>query len=70
MAVTMSNDQSGSIRMFMGKAFAGKDFSDAMQFCPETVTIDEEGWGTFPCEAKRVSIWVRQEAFEQLITTD
>ena len=70
MAVTMSNDQSGSIRMFMGKAYAGKDFSDAMQFCPETVTIDEEGWGIFPCEAQRVSIWVRQEAFEQLITTD
>ena len=69
-AVTMSNDQSGSVRMNMGKSFSGMTFSDALESSAEKVTIDKDGWGDFPCEAKRVSVWVLQDAFENLVVSD
>ena len=53
-------------KMFMGKEFAEKTFSDVLGNCPENVVIDKRGWGKFPCEARRTSVWVRTEAFEDL----
>ncbi len=70
MAVVMSNDGGGVIHMCVGKKFAGRTFSDVLGHCTENVTIDEEGWGDFRCEAKKVSIWVQPAAFEDLIVNE
>ena len=66
LAVTLSNGEGGMKKMFMGKEFAEKTFSDVLGNCPENVVIDKRGWGKFPCEARRTSVWVRTEAFEDL----
>ena len=70
LAVVLSNDEGGSVRMFMGKKFAGVSFSDVLGSCPESVVIDADGWGEFRCESKRVSIWAGPEAFENLIVNE
>ena len=45
----------------------GKKFADALQFCSEEVTVDEDGWADFRCEGGHVSIWVMPKAFENLV---
>ncbi len=56
--------------MCMGPEFAGKTFSDVLGNCTENVTVDEEGWGDFRCEARRVSVWVLPDAFEDLVVNE
>ena len=56
--------------MFMGEKYAGEVFSDVLGNCADTATVDEDGWADFTCEPKRVSIWVRQEAFENLVINE
>ena len=70
LAVMLSNGEGGRKHMFMGKKFSGKTFADVFQTCTENVTIDEEGWGDFNCDAGRASIWVTPEAFEKLVVNE
>lgn len=70
LAVVMSNAEGGVKRLFMGERFAGEEFHDALGKCPETVTVDEDGWGEFRTEGGSVSIWVRAAAFEELIVNE
>ncbi|MBQ6518400.1 MAG: alpha-amylase [Anaerolineaceae bacterium] len=70
LAVTLSNGDAGIKKMCMGKDFAGMTFADVLGNCTEPVTIDKRGWGKFGCEAGRVSVWVRPEAFEKLVISD
>ena len=69
-AVLSNGDEGGSLHMFMGEKFAGSVFSDVLGNCAETVTVDKDGWADFRCEPKRVSIWVTQEAFENLVVNE
>jgi alpha-amylase len=43
--------------MEMGKRHAGRTFVDALGFRSESVTVDENGWGEFYCNATSVSVW-------------
>ena len=70
LAAVLSNNGGGSIRMFMGKAFAGRVFNDVLGTCTENTVIDEEGWGEFRCEAGSVSVWLAPAAFEDLIVNE
>ena len=70
LAAVLSDAGPGTIRMEMGKAFAGETFYDTLASCPEPVTIDEEGFGEFSCEGGSVSVWVRQAAFEDVTVND
>ncbi|MBO6215411.1 MAG: DUF1939 domain-containing protein, partial [Lachnospiraceae bacterium] len=65
-AVLLSNGEGGSKRMYMGSAFAGQKFYDAMGECTEPITLDSEGWGTFYCSGGSVSVWITQTAFEDI----
>jgi alpha-amylase len=44
--------------MEMGPAQAGKVFVDALGYKPEEVTVGEDGWADFSCQAGSVSVWV------------
>ncbi len=70
LAVVLSNEAGGTKRMRMGAQFAGEQFFDALGKCPETVTIDDEGYGEFRTEGGSVSIWVRARAFEELVVNE
>ena len=56
-AVLISNDQATSKSMFVGPEWAGREFSDYLGNCSQTVIIDDQGWGEFPVEEKSVSVW-------------
>ena len=70
LAVVMSNTEGGSLRMEMGSRYAGEEFYDALGNCPEPVLIDEEGFGDFRTEGGNVAVWLRKNAFENLIVNE
>ena len=70
LAVVMSNAEGGSLRMEMGKQYSGEEFFDAIGNCQEPVLIDEEGFGEFRTEGGNVAVWLRKNAFENLIVNE
>lgn len=58
LAVLMSTGDEGYKAMEMGKKFAGKTFIDALGHREGELTIDENGWAEFHCNAGSVSVWV------------
>ena len=70
MAVVLSNAEGGKLRMYMGRSFAGERFRDATGGCTEEVIIGEDGFGDFRTEGAKVSAWVRDAAFEDIIIND
>lgn len=56
MAVVISNSEAGFKDMHMGQSGAG--YRDLLGYREEIVTTNEEGWGTFACEAGSVSVWI------------
>ena len=70
LAVVLSNAEGGVKHMNVGKAFAGKTFRDALGICPEAVEIDADGFGDFRAENGSVSVWTKEEAFEDLVVNE
>ncbi|MBP3914010.1 MAG: alpha-amylase [Lachnospiraceae bacterium] len=70
LAVLLSNADGGTKRMYMGGQYANETFCDAIGNCQESVVIDEEGWGEFRTEGGNVAVWVRKNAFENLIINE
>jgi alpha-amylase len=60
LAVLMSNGEEGFKKMEVGNKHAGRVFIDRLNYRKEKVTIDENGWGEFYCNAGSVSVWVLQ----------
>lgn len=61
-AVVLSNGDAGWKDMDMGSANAGKVFVDYLGHCSEEVTINEEGWASFPVQAGSISAWVNRDS--------
>lgn len=61
-AVILSNGDDGWKEMHVGKAHSGETWKDWMENCDQTVTIDEEGNGTFRVRGGAISVYVRQDA--------
>lgn len=61
LALLISDGPGGSKQMYVGKQFAGKTFRDAMEKCPEKITIGEDGCGTFRVEGGSISVWILEE---------
>ena len=70
LAVLLSNGDGGSIRMNMGRRFAGEAFYDVLGNCTEETVIDEDGFGDFRTEGGSVAVWVRSGAFENLVINE
>jgi alpha-amylase len=62
LAVVMSNAGPGQRRMNVGTVHKGEVWTDLLEWEKGEVTIDEEGWGTFPCPGISVAIYVNKEA--------
>ena len=51
--------------------FAGKEYTDILGWKQGVVTIGEDGWGVFECNAMSVSIWVEKDAkFRETFTKE
>jgi len=46
--------------MEIGKGHAGSIFIDIIGGREEEVTVNEEGWGEFFCNAGSVSVWIKK----------
>ncbi|KAF2442633.1 glycoside hydrolase family 13 protein [Karstenula rhodostoma CBS 690.94] len=62
MAVVMSNEGPGEIKMAVGDMHKGQIWTDVLGWEEGEVKIDEEGYGLFPCPGISVSVWVRKDA--------
>lgn len=60
LAVVLSNGDSGTKAMEMGRNHIGKHFVDLLGNCDEDVVINKSGWGEFFCKAGSVSVWVEK----------
>ena len=65
-AVVLSNAEGGSVKMEMGRQFAGTRFYDAFGSTEKPVIIGEDGTGEFSVGEQSVSVWVRKGAREDL----
>ena len=70
LAVVMSSQNEGSIRMDMGQKHVGVAFYDMLGKCTEPVIIDDEGFGVFKTLGGSVSVYVQYDAFEDLVVYD
>lgn len=61
-AVVLSNSGPGERRMNVGDMHKGQVWTDVLAWSDREVTIDDEGWGTFPCPGVSMSIYVRKDA--------
>lgn len=57
-AVVLSNKESYQKPMEMGLRYSGRTFYDAMHHFEDKITVDENGWATFPVPAGNVSVWL------------
>ena len=60
LAVVMSNGDSGSKAMEMGRNHIGKHFIDLLGNSDKEVVINKSGWGEFFCNAGTVSVWIEK----------
>ena len=65
-AVILTDKTGGRKRMYLGERFAGRLMADALENISETVTVESDGWGTFPVKDGSVSVWVTEPAWEYL----
>ena len=70
LAVVMSDGEAGSRVMEMGAAFAGELFYDVLGNCTTPITLDENGAGEFFCNDHSLSVWVRANAFEDIVVNE
>ncbi len=70
LAVVMSDTAPGRLRMRFGPEHAGETLRDVLGGCPDPVVIDKDGYGTFTCAAKSLSVWVRDGAFEDIVVNE
>lgn len=62
LACIVSNANASQKRMYVGRTHAGEQWTDILDWCPGTVTIDSRGYGEFPVSAMSVSVWVNAAA--------
>lgn len=60
-AVVMSNSDGGDKRMFIGEEHAGEIWVDMTNAREDHITIEEDGWATFPVNGGSVSVWALPE---------
>ncbi|WHY94790.1 alpha-amylase [Neobacillus cucumis] len=60
-AVVISNSDGGEKRMFVGKERAGEVWVDVTGTRDEALTIEEDGFASFPVNGGSVSVWAQQD---------
>lgn len=65
-AVLFTDTVAGKKRMKVGKAFAGQIFFDVLGNVSESIMIDNDGFGEFKVNNGSVSVWVTEQAYEDI----
>lgn len=60
LAVLLTNSDEGYKDMYIGKQHAGKEYVDYLGNREETLTINDEGMGTFLCAPGSISVWAER----------
>ncbi|KAF9536065.1 hypothetical protein BGW38_010323, partial [Lunasporangiospora selenospora] len=58
--VVMSNSNSGHKRMNIGLEHAGQIWVDIMGHWKEPVTIEDDGWASFDCHGRSLSVYAEK----------
>ncbi|ULO07802.1 alpha-amylase [Paenibacillus sp. 19GGS1-52] len=61
-AVVVSNGDDGNKRMLVGEQRAGEAWVDFTHNHEGTITIEKDGWATFPVKGGSVSVWALPDA--------
>lgn len=69
MAVLLTDSVAGCKRMEIGRQFVGQNFRDALDHFTEPVTIDANGFGEFKVRDGSVSVWVNEQAYQEVWTS-
>lgn len=64
LAVVMTDKNGGSIEMNVGKRFANSIFYDCTGNIEETVSLDNEGNGSFYCKDGSCSVWIKKTEYK------
>lgn len=59
LALLLSNGEDAEKQMHVGKEHAGEIWKDALQACPDEITIDSEGNGHFRVPAGKAAVFIR-----------
>lgn len=62
LAVIISNKDDSSISMYVGTQWQGHVFADQLEHHPDTVTVQKDGWATFPVLGRSISAWTLQQS--------
>lgn len=65
-AVVVTNGFGSYKWMEVGSAFANHQFVEALNSREDIITIDENGWASFPVNDEGVAVWVLKEMRDQL----
>lgn len=60
LALICSDGPGGTKWMQAGDFHKGQTYVDALGYCSQKVTINQDGWGEFPVNGGAVSVWVPQ----------
>lgn len=60
-ATVIANGEPGIKRMYVGEERAGEVWTDLTTTMDERITIEEDGWATFPVNGGSVSVWANPE---------
>lgn len=58
LAVILTDSKGGTKEMYVGKHFAGMEFTDVLKRREEKVVIDEEGYAVFTVSDGSIGVWV------------
>lgn len=56
--VLISNSDFQEKRMYVGQELAGQMFIDILELTSDQITIEADGWATFPIQQSGLSVWV------------
>lgn len=62
LACVMSNAGPNEKKMYVGEGHKGEVWTDILGWEQSEVTIDEQGYGLFPCPGTSVAVWVNRVA--------
>jgi alpha-amylase len=65
-AVLMSNGETGTKTMEIGKEHANQVFINALKKSDPEVIINKDGWGDFCCPPGNLSVWIKKSAEKTL----
>ena len=59
-AVLLNNSEATSKHLYIGTEYANQTFIDYLNYHDAVITIEEDGWATFPVNERSIGVWGKQ----------